>query len=465
MFCYYHVFEYKGKKYIFDKLFFDCEKITERQYFFLKKNEKQPEISSIEQLGFKISNIYFREKRVKFHEEEKFSTGYFSFPPTHSCNLNCKYCFAEAGLKYTEQKKVFVRKDIDQISKFMTHDFLPDAHSFKLDFASGGEPLLNSSNTIDFIARIKDNFEKENKNLSIWLCTNGTCHNIDVIKALSHMGVQIGISLDGDKKTNDEIRVYKNGDGTYDDIVEFINKIQSSKEIKRISKQLWGLAVITSKNNNLIDIHKHHRNIGFQCIQMKPARLNITHELAFNLENVDKLKKAISEYVSFLYQRLKLGDFSDIVMISNDNHFIGKFLLRIITQKPILMRCYAGRAKISIAANGQIYPCDSFIGNKDFCIGNIWTGINETKREQFFRQSVDEKDDCKICWIKYICGGDCYHNSYLHNLKIDVPDIINCEINKHIVIELLMLVSKLKQEKEAHYKALKHTLELRSNLY
>ena len=37
MFCYYHVFEYEGKKYIFDKLFFDCEEITEKQYLFLKK--------------------------------------------------------------------------------------------------------------------------------------------------------------------------------------------------------------------------------------------------------------------------------------------------------------------------------------------------------------------------------------------------------------------------------------------
>jgi len=465
VFCYYHVFEYEGKKYIFDKLFFDCEEITEKQYLFLKKNEKQEEKSLVEQFGFKKNGKYFREKRISFREEEKYSTGYFSFPPTHSCNLNCKYCFADSGKIYTAQKKMFDSNDIDQISKFMIHDFLPDVDTFKLDFASGGEPLLNSSKTVDLIKRIKKNFEKENRLLQIWLCTNGTCHNMDTIKSLSHLGVQIGISLDGDKYIHDEMRIYKNGKGTYEDVIDFIQKVQSSSDIKRISKQLWGLAVVTSKNNSLIDIHKHHRNIGFQSIQMKPVRLDSTHELAFNLDNIIKLKKMISEYISFLYENLILGDFKDVVMIANDNHFIGKFLLRMINQNPVLMRCYAGRAKISIAANGQIYPCDSFIGKKDFCIGNIWTGIDELKREEFFNQSVDNKDSCKKCWIKYICGGDCYHNAYMHNLRIDVPDTITCEINKHIVKELLMFVDELKRENESYYEVLKHMLRLRSNLY
>jgi uncharacterized protein len=464
MFNYYHVFEYQEKKYIFDRVFFDCDEITSEQYHILKSNENQEEIQSIDQIGLSRTNAYFRSKKIKFLEEETFSFGYFSFPPSHKCNLCCRYCFADAGENYSDQKKEFKKEDIDQISKFMMYDFLPNADSFKLDLASGGEPLLNQKLIYDCLIQVKDNFEKNNKKLFIWLCTNGTCKELDIVKKLSHLGVQFGVSMDGDEKLQNEMRIYKDGSGTYNDVIDFVKQIQDSPDIKRVSKQLWGLAVITAKTKSLVDIHKHHKNIGFQALQMKPARLSKNNVLSFNNGNISSLMAMISEYIYFLYNGIKMNNFKDIIMIANDNDFIGKLLLRIINQTPTSMRCYAGRAKVSIAANGKIYPCDSFIGNDEFCLGNIWDGVDHNKSKLFFRQGVDNKKTCRDCWIKYVCGGDCYHNSYVNNKKIDEPDIILCKINIHIVKEILVFIHNLQRESPNTYNNLKRILKMRSNL-
>lgn len=146
------------------------------------------------------------------------------------------------------------------------------------------------------------------------------------------------------------------------------------------------------------------------------------------------------------------------------NDFIGKLFLRIINQTPITMRCYAGRAKVSIAANGKVYPCDSFIGNEEFCLGDIWNGLDSDKRNLFFHQNVDNKKTCQNCWIKYICGGDCYHNSYVNNGRIDEPDSVLCEVNIHIVEEIIVFICNLQRDHDKQYRTLKRLLKMRSNL-
>lgn len=464
MYINYHVFKYGNRYFVFSKTLFDYDEINAKQYDWLKKHESEEEIQIDKQLELDRTDSYFNHRKIKFLEDNNFTTGYFSFPPSHRCNLRCRYCFADGGENYQDIKKDFNQEDIYQICKFMMHEFLPNANSYKLDFASGGEPLLNQQFLFNSLVRMKENFEKNDKKLMIWLCTNGTCKDIDIVKKLSHLGVQIGISLDGDEKLQNEIRVYKNGAGTYQDVINFINHIQTSQDIKRISKQLWGLAVISTKTHSLVELHNHHKNIGFQSLQMKPVRLSKENDLSFNKHNLGHLKEIVSEYLDFLYDKVKENVFQDIMMIANENDFIGKLFLRIINQTPITMRCYAGRAKVSIAANGKVYPCDSFIGNEEFCLGDIWNGLDSDKRNLFFHQNVDNKKTCQNCWIKYICGGDCYHNSYVNNGRIDEPDSVLCEVNIHIVEEIIVFICNLQRDHDKQYRTLKRLLKMRSNL-
>ncbi len=46
--------------------------------------------------------------------------------------------------------------------------------------------------------------------------------------------------------------------------------------------------------------------------------------------------------------------------------------MRLITKNKIVYRCQAGKNKFSITADGDIYPCDSFVGMKGMKIGNVY---------------------------------------------------------------------------------------------
>ena len=100
-------------------------------------------------------------------------------------------------------------------------------------------------------------------------------------------------------------------------------------------------------------------------------------------------------------------------------------------QREIIIRhCGAGINKISICANGDIYPCDSFVGKKDFCMGNIATGIDRMK----FGEDINVySSSCVECWARFLCGGDCYHNVFVSGRQITEPLHYYCDLYKFLI--------------------------------
>lgn len=137
------------------------------------------------------------------------------------------------------------------------------------------------------------------------------------------------------------------------------------------------------------------------------------------------------EYAEFLKDKLRKKEFEWLMIILNTNDIFGKFIIRLILQKHTIRRCGAGVNKISICANGDIYPCDSFVGKKEFLMGNIYTNYSPCTINE--NTTIYHSSKCKRCWIRFLCGGDCYHNSYL--LTHDVYNTMDyfCVLNRTLV--------------------------------
>lgn len=79
--------------------------------------------------------------------------------------------------------------------------------------------------------------------------------------------------------------------------------------------------------------------------------------------------------------------------------------------------CGAGGTVISIAANGNVYPCH-MLHYDEFRIGNIFNCtiddmfFNNGVVERFTSNTVDHIKDCQACSYKYFCGGGCRARSY-----------------------------------------------------
>jgi uncharacterized protein len=380
------------------------------------------------------AGILFSKEYLEYPYSNADAIGCFSFPPEHRCNLSCKYCFADHGDNYKEDIKVFPGKTIEKSFDYVINQLYPNLKRYRIDFVSGGEPLLNFD-IIKKTCQVRDEYQqKKGKPIDIFLATNATLLSEGHLQYFSKNNINLGVSLDGDRQENDNCRIYYDGRGTYDSVIKSIQLILDNKTISRNVKNIWSLCVLHSENTNLLKILEHHNTIGIKTVQMKVVRLTKDHPLSINSNNVNTLLDGYTELNNAIINELRQGEKRLINMVLNDNDYYGKIVRRLLSRKPVIYRCGAGKNKISICANGDIYPCDSFVGNEPFRLGNVFQDVDTYKMRQYYSYSIYNSKNCRNCWIRHLCGGDCHHNSYLTNHKIDQPDEIICKINQHIAM-------------------------------
>ena len=93
--------------------------------------------------------------------------------------------------------------------------------------------------------------------------------------------------------------------------------------------------------------------------------------------------------------------------------------------------CGAGSEYMAVAPNGDIYPCHQFVGEKEYLIGNVKSGIlDEGIRDRISRSTVFTKKECEDCWAKYLCSGGCNANAVHFSGDINRPYAMACEMMK-----------------------------------
>ncbi len=359
---------------------------------------------------------------------------YLSFAPTYKCNFRCSYCFGEYGEKFQGEKRSFTKETLIQTLNFFFFNAFPDAKQYRIDFVSGGEPLLGLEIIKETVRYIEKYCHDSGKQVSMWLCTNGSLLTEEIIEYLSLHKISIGISLDGRKEYNDVVRVDKNGNGTYDKICQGISLIQKSEKVSKKFKYVWGLCTATNENCDFVDILKHMSERGFKNVQIRLVRSHERYDVPRILAQYDRLYHVlINMYIH--------NDLNYFKMILNDNDQFGKVLKRVLLDHILIRRCNAGTNKVTICPDGTIYPCDSLVGVSKFSLGNITQGWD---RELYKKTTVNTIARCRDCEIKYLCGGDCYYNSFMKTGCRFTPDNEFCIIQKHIVNLAIALRYKMK---------------------
>lgn len=90
---------------------------------------------------------------------------------------------------------------------------------------TGGEPLLEFKNITSLMERINFIANKNKISIDHFMVRNGYLLTSDRAKKLKELGVKrIQITIDGSKKSHDQRRILANKEGTFDKIIENINK-------------------------------------------------------------------------------------------------------------------------------------------------------------------------------------------------------------------------------------------------
>ncbi|MFP4496818.1 MAG: SPASM domain-containing protein [Vulcanimicrobiota bacterium] len=321
---------------------------------------------------------------------------------THKCNLACSYCFAE---RLTEENAPSMT--VETVCKSL--DFLfensHDVHRLQVDFF-GGEPLLVFDKVkagVEYARKLEQKLDKE---ILFSLTTNATLLTDEIIDFVKKHNISLILSLDGDKTVNDLHRKYRNGKGSFDEIIKNILKVK--EKLHPMDYYIRG--TFTARSLNLKETADFFHRMGFYNISLEPVTGPDTYEFSLKKEHLGNLHE---EYI-------KLANW-----MKDKNIQFYHFNMELENPLCLTRRitgCGAGVEYVVVDPRGDIYPCHQFVENEEFLLGNIFHGINNHKLCSTFREStIYQKEDCPRCWARFYCSGGCHFQHYVRTGSINKP--------------------------------------------
>lgn len=358
---------------------------------------------------------------------------------TLACNLACSYCYEGNGKICTYPDKKMINAKFQE-SMHNIIDYLDQLCQYNGDTLTrviwhGGEPTLIDSEMFDEI--MQDQKEK-NHNIIWAIQTNGTLITEKYAEAFQKHNVSVGISVDGLKPQHDRYRVFKNGNPTFDVIMKNVELLQS----KGIT--VGGLVTVTDNNiDHLIEIYDMFaaRKMNFNFNALFPNDNGTVVE--FDTDTyADKICSLFDYWINDEKSGITISPFMQII-----EAFVGK--------QHRVPACHwskdCSKSFSAVDIYGDLYPCEHWVGNPDFCFGNIKNGLeNELKKCCYFcdRHSILENSACRDCEIWELCYGGCPWNAYSLTGFTAGKDVTICK-GRNIIIrhikEVLIRHGKIKR--------------------
>lgn len=362
-----------------------------KEFKNLLKDDSQCEMEKrkvLEEKGF----VYFGSK-TSFTEDGIFamrdaknylfqSTQLHIFVVTTACNGKCVYCQAQngteipCGMMTEEVAKKAVDIALQSPSKNLQFEF------------QGGEPLLNFD-VIRFIVEYSKENAKE-KEIRYSVVTNLTLLTDEILEYFINNEVNISTSLDGNMTLHNENRPYRNGKGTFEDMLPSLEKIRKK------NVYVGALLTVTKKSlANYKEIIDSYVRLGFDTISLRSLT-----PLGCANKNWEEIGYSPEEFLEF-YKNA----FEYILEINKKGYYLKEGLASIFLRKildgiatnymELRSPCGAAIGQIAYYYDGNIYTCDegrmlAEMGNPAFHLGSIG------------RDDYDSLMNSKVC--KAVCS-------------------------------------------------------------
>ncbi len=318
---------------------------------------------------------------------------------SHTCNLNCEYCFASQG-KYNGERALMTFEVGKQAIDFLVAHS-GTRHNLEVDFF-GGEPLMNWEVCKEIVEYARSIEKKAGKNFRFTLTTNGMLIDDEVIEYCNREMSNVVLSLDGRKEVHDRTRVDYLGNGSYDRIIPKFKKLVEA----RGGRNYYMRGTFTHLNTDFTKDIFSMADLGFKELSMEPVVSKPGDELALTKEDLPILK----EQYEILAKEMLRRD------IEGDGFTFYHYMVDLKSGPCIYKRisgCGSGTEYMAVTPWGDLYPCHQFVGDEKYKLGDIWTGVTNKERQEEFRVcNAYARPDCQDCWAQLYCSGGCAANAY-----------------------------------------------------
>lgn len=352
---------------------------------------------------------------------------------TLDCNLACSYCYEGNGKKCEHPDRNRINSKFRE-AKPLIIDYLDQLYEYNQKTLTrviwhGGEPTLIDSALLDEI--MQD--QKDKGHEFMWaIQSNGTLITEQYADVLSKYNMSIGVSIDGMKAQHDRYRVFKNGNPTFDVIMKNVDLLQS--------KGINCGALITITDNNidyLIEIYDlfAQKNLNFNFNALFPNDNGEVVELD-SIKYADKICELFDYWIEDEAHHITISPFMQII-----EAFVGtKFRVPACHWSKNCSDSFS-----AINTDGDLYPCEHWVGIKNFRFGNIRNGLeNELKKNQYFtnRYCALKDSECQDCEIWELCYGGCPWNAYELFGSVNKKDSSICTGRKAIIRHIREVLQK-----------------------
>lgn len=395
------------------------DSLLERKYLFENENEYKNFITSVD---------------MKIEELEKKATPNFLVVPSYACNLQCIYCYEQTymikGTTDIDPLKM-VDLQFERIDKIMgsyEKKYGKSTDDIRITIM-GGEPLLRCNvKTISYI------FEQTKKrNYTLDIVSNGVdlSYYIDLFNKYKDTLDHIQITVDGVKEIHDKRRIFRDGRGSFDLIM---NNIHLSIDngitiVLRVNVDATNINELSQLSDKLVKEFDYNKNLLPYLYLLQDGgcsgEANIVNE-KIGIEKIFELEDQ-NPNMSIFRKKFHPADF--IESIFND-----------VPYQPVLRHCGAAKNQFILDCKSNVYKCWHGIGNNDYRVGTFYPKyeLNEEKINAWFNRSVRVLEKCKNCKYRYICGTGCPAAKHMseNNMNIKEPSCVEYnELIKTIILE------------------------------
>ncbi len=336
---------------------------------------------------------------------------------THDCNLRCKYCFADGG-DYAGPKALMSAEVGKKALKFLV-EHSKNRHNLEVDFF-GGEPLMNFE-VVKELVTYGRGLEKEfDKNFRFTITTNGVLLTDEIDEYMKSEMSNVVLSLDGRPEVNDRMRRTLNDQGSFEIIAP---KFQHSVAA-RGSRDYYVRGTFTAHNLDFSKDVEYFHEMGFVHTSMEPVVSDPKFDYALTEAHLPQIlseyDRLAGKYVQWKKEGKKFSFFHFNVDLDRGPCIIKK-----------MIGCGAGSEYVAVSPEGDLYPCHQFVGEDEFKMGTVDTGIAKPEiPARFANLNIFTKDTCRNCWARYFCSGGCHAHAYHANHDLTKPFKVACEMER-----------------------------------
>ena len=281
----------------------------------------------------------------------------------------------------------------------------------------------------DLVAYGREQEKLHDKNFRFTVTTNGVLLNDEIQEFVNKEMDNVVLSLDGRKEINDKMRPFRNGSGSYDLIMPKFEKFAESRH----QTNYYVRGTFTHFNKDFAADVLSLADKGFKQISVEPVVAPASEPYAIQEEDLPELCEQYDLLAKEIVKRDRAG-----------KHFNFFHFMIDLEGGPCVMKrmsgCGSGTEYLAVTPWGDLYPCHQFVGEEQFCLGNVDDGVvNTDMRDTFKLCNVYAKEECRNCFAKFYCSGGCAANAYHCHGDINKPYETGCELQRKRVECAIML--------------------------